>query len=455
MHILIVGAGSAGSVLAESLSRHPDCRVTVLEAGPPATDPALSDAHRLPIGTASPVAARFPATLTDHPPRPVSLVRGAVVGGSGAINGGYFCRGRPQDFDGWRIPGWAWADVLPHFRAIETDHDFDGPLHGTSGPIPVRRVSEFSAGTQLFVDAVLARGFDWIDDLNGEPVDTGVGALPLNVAEGRRAGPGAAVLTPALGRPNLDLHPGTRVSAIRFDGHRAVGVHAHGPAGPSLLTADRIVLCAGAIATAQLLMVSGCGPADVLAGAGVPVLVDLPVGTQFVDHPEWLLPTTWPGTAGRTPLEAALTVGDIEMRLYTTGFAEMVGEQPADPVHVGVSLMRPRARGRLTVVSPDPATPPVIEHHYDSVAEDIAALRAGADLARDITGIADVEANWSTTQHLCGTAPLGSVLDAECRVRGVQNLWVADGSIMPNIPSRGPHATIAMIGHRAAEFVLA
>lgn len=425
----------------------------MLETGPRAVPPQVGDAHLVPIGPGSPVVIRYPATLTDAPRREVDLVRGAVVGGSGAVNGGYFCRGVPADFAGWRIPGWSWDDVLPHFRAIETDLDFGGPLHGEHGPIPIRRTHEFSVGTRLFVDAVLARGFRWVDDLNGGGPADGVGALPLNVRDGTRVGPGAAFLGPALARPNLVVHPATRVQRVRFSGTRAVGVDALGPSGPVSYAADRIVLCAGAIGTAHLLMVSGCGPADVLGAAGIPVLADLPVGARFHDHPEWVLPVDWPAAAARTPIEAALSVDGLEIRLYTAGFAQMTGEMPSDPPHIGVALMRPTARGRLTVTSPDIAVAPVIEHHYDSVTEDVEALRRGADLARDIAGIVDREANWSTTQHLCGTAPLGAVLDPRCRVQGLDGLWVADGSIMPAATSRGPHATIAMIGHRAAELV--
>jgi choline dehydrogenase len=451
--VLIVGAGSAGSVLAERLSLDARCTVTVLEAGPTAVESVLADAHLVPIGPGSPVVSRYPATLTDDPPREVDLVRGAVVGGSGAINGGYFCRGVPADFDGWQMPGWSWSDVLPHFRAIETDLDFSGPLHGDSGPIPVRRTREFSPGTEQFVESVLARGFDWIDDLNGAGPAQGIGALPLNVEDGVRVGPGAAFLAPARHRPNLSVHPGTRVQRIRFWGNRAVGVDAIGPTGPVSYTADRIVLCAGAIGTAHLMMISGLGPSDALTRAGVPVLADLPVGERFSDHPEWVLPVDWPADAGRTPIEAALSVGGMEIRLYTSGFAQMTGESPSDPPHIGVALMRPRARGRLSVRSGDPAVAPVIEHHYDTVADDVAALRSGAELARDIAEIVGREANWSTTQHLCGTAALGTVLDPQCRVLGIDGLWVADGSIMPTATSRGPHATIVMIGHRAAEFI--
>ncbi|HEY6648004.1 MAG TPA: GMC family oxidoreductase N-terminal domain-containing protein, partial [Mycobacterium sp.] len=176
--VLIVGAGSAGSVLAERLSADPQCRVTVVEAGPGPSDPrVLSQINglHLPIGDASSVVRRYPTTLTDDPKRLAQIMRGAVVGGSGAVNGGYFCRGLPTDFDSWRLPGWSWADVLPHFRAIETDFDFDNPLHGSDGPILVRRVDEFDGCTASFVRSAGEAGYRWIDDLNG---GTPEGPLP-------------------------------------------------------------------------------------------------------------------------------------------------------------------------------------------------------------------------------------------------------------------------------------
>ncbi|MBI3225486.1 MAG: mycofactocin system GMC family oxidoreductase MftG [Mycolicibacterium cosmeticum] len=455
--VLIVGAGSAGSVLAERLSVDERCRVTVLEVGPAADDPAvaaeLRDATRLPIGPGSAVARHYVTTLTDHPHRTATVMRGAVVGGSGAINGGYFCRGRPADFDGWDLPGWRWDDVLPHFRAIETDLDRTGPLHGAVGPIRVSRTTNLSPGTATFVQGVLDLGYPWLDDLNGVPGPDGVGAIPLNIDDGVRIGPGSAFLLPAQGRRNLSVRSSTPVLRILIRGSRAVGVEVLGPAGAEVLTADRIVLSAGAIGSAQLLMVSGFGPAGMLERAGIAVQADLPVGTAFCDHPEWVLPVEWPAAPGRPPVEAALSVDDLEIRLYTTGFAEMIGAGPADHPHIGVALMRPRSRGRLSVLSPDLADAPVLEHHYDGAEADVAALSAGADVARAIAGMTGLEAHWSTTQHLSATVPMGSVLDERCRVHGVDGLWVVDGSIMPTLPSRGPHATIAMIGHRAAEFI--
>jgi choline dehydrogenase len=472
--VLIVGAGSAGSVLAERLSAAAGRRVTVVEAGPGPSDPSvqtqISDGLRLPIGTASSVVRRYPTTLTDDPVRHAQIMRGAVVGGSGAVNGGYFCRGLPSDFDGWGLPGWAWADVLPHFRAIETDVDFAGPLHGDAGPIHVRRIAEFDGCTAAFVDTALKAGFRWVDDLNGfapdSPMPAGVGAVPLNINGGTRVGPGGVYLKPAMDRTGLTVLTDTRVRRIRIVGGRAVGVECVGPGGATVLTADRIVLSAGAIGTAHLLMLSGVGPQQTLKAAGVPVVVDLPVGTTSADHPEWVLPVDWTETHGLPPLEAALTTDDgLEIRPYTAGFGAMVSgrrDDPADHPHIGVALMQPLSRGSVRLSSTDPDALPIIEHRYDREAADVAALSAGADLARELSGghAKSVTASWSTSQHLCGTAPMGfeddelAVVDTQCRVRGVDRLWVVDGSVLPTITSRGPHATIVMVGHRAAEFIV-
>ena len=444
-----------------------------MERGPGPSNPhvhaQISNALRLPIGAASSVVRHYTTALTDDPNRIGHLVRGAVVGGSGAVNGGYFCRGLPQDFDRWDLPGWSWDDVLPHFRAVEADQDFSGPLHGSDGPIRVRRVSEFDGCTASFVKSATEAGYRWIPDLNGSapgaPLGAGVGAVPLNIDGGVRIGPGGAFLAPALKRPNLTVLTDTRVGRILFRNGRAVGVDCTGPDGSSTLTADRIVVCAGAIGSAHLLQLSGVGPEQDLRAAGIPVVATLPVGARFSDHPEWVIPVDWTPTEGVPPLEAVLTTGDgLEIRAYTRGFGTMSsgGEHdPADRPHLGVALMRPGSRGRLSVVSADPRVDPVIEHHYDSDPDDVAALRAGLEVVGELTGLPTHvdSASWSTSQHLCGTAPMGrdgdefAVVDERCGVRGIEGLWVVDGSILPAITSRGPHATIVMVGHRAAEFV--
>lgn len=444
----------------------------MVETGPGLADPRvltqISDGLRLPIGPASSVVRRYPTTLTDHPQRHAQIMRGAVVGGSGAINGGYFCRGLPSDFDGWELPGWAWDDVLPHFRAIENDLDFDNEVHGADGPIVVQRVAEFDGCTAAFVEAATASGVEWLPDLNGstaeEPLRPGIGAVPLNVDRGTRLGPGGAYLAPAKERSNLTLLTNTRAHRIRIENRGAVGVDGIGPAGAIDLTADRIVLSAGAIGSAQLLMLSGVGPPDVLSPLGIAVLADLPVGVSTTDHPEWVVPVDWTETHGQPPLEAVLTTADrLEIRPYTAGFGAMISgrrDDPADHPHIGVAVMQPRSRGTVRLVSADPDQLPAIAHHYDSDATDVALLRAGVELARELAGSkAKTTTAWSTSQHLAGTAPMGrdndasAVVDSQCRVRGVEGLWVVDGSVLPTITSRGPHATIAMLGHRAAEFI--
>ncbi|HKV20648.1 MAG TPA: mycofactocin system GMC family oxidoreductase MftG [Mycobacterium sp.] len=472
--VLIVGAGSAGSVIAERLSGDDTCTVTVVEAGPAPSDPKVSaqitDAVRMPIGAASSVVRHYSSTLTDKPLRIGHVMRGAVVGGSGAVNGGYFCRALPEDFDRWGLPGWSWTDVLPHFLAIEKDLDFIGPLHGADGPILVRRVSEFDGCTASFVDAATEMGYPWVADLNGAgseaALPAGVGAVPLNIDGGIRVGPGGAFLQPALSRSNVTLMADTRVRRIRFDRHRAVGVECAGPNGDVALSADRIVLCAGAIGSAHLLMVSGVGPQDCLTVAGIPVVVDAPVGERTSDHPEWVLPVEWTPTHDLPPVEAILTTPNgLEIRPYTRGFGAMVhgaGEDPADRPHIGVALMHPGSRGRLRVVSDDVTVAPIIEHRYDSDPHDVAMLSAGAELARELASTSTEvgDAVWSTSQHLCATAPMGSekdaaaVTDERCRVRGVDGLWVVDGSVLPAVTGRGPHATIVMLGHRASEFIV-
>jgi predicted dehydrogenase (TIGR03970 family) len=421
--VLIVGAGSAGSVLAERLSCDPDRRVTVVEAGPgqPIVGALTSDGLTLPIGPGSPVVRRYRTLLTADPPRTADIVRGECLGGSGAVNGCYFWRALPRDFEG--LPDWSWAQIERHYRAVETR-------------IAARTV-EFSSSTERFVVAAGAAGFG-----------SGVSPVPLNIDRGRRRGPGTVFLEPALPRPNLTVLTGVRAVRVRLTGGRAVGIDAIAADGPVTLDADRVVLTAGAVATAQLLLCSGIGPADDLRTLGIAVEADLPVGRRTWDHPEWLIPTGWTAEATSPVLEAVLNQDDLEIRPYTTGFG-------SPTLGIGVALMRPQSRGRVSLAAADPALPPRIEHRYDSEPADIASLTRGSLLVAEIIGEATTlgEPVWGTSQHLAGTAPIGEVVDSRLRVGGIENLWVADGSVLPTPLRRGPHATIAMIGHRAAEFI--
>lgn len=457
--------------MAERLSADSGCRVTVLEAGVggPDIESMVRDSAHLPIGPASPVVQRYRTLLTQDPPRSASLVRGCAIGGSGAVNGGYFCRALPDDFDSTGVPGWFWRDVEPHYRA--TTSDLDAVAHVDDARIRVSRTTELAGPSREFTDAAIEAGYRWLPDLNAEPVDRkdlrGVGAVPLNIVRGMRIGPGEVFLGAASGRPNLVVRTRTRVLRLRMNGSRAVGVDALGPEGRIYLAADRIVLSAGAIATAHLLMLSGIGPAVALKPAGIEIVGDLPVGQRCWDHPEWMVPTAATpitNSNNRPVLEVVLVSDRLEVRPYTKGFGAMTrtaGPLVPDPVHIGVALMRPRSRARISLVSDDPADAPKIEHRYDSDPEDVADLRRGHQLLMNIMGskAALGQPEWATSQHLCGSAPMGrdadewAVVDPQCRVRGVERLWVVDGSVLPSPLGRGPHATIVMLGHRAAEFV--
>jgi choline dehydrogenase-like flavoprotein len=257
-----------------------------------------------------------------------------------------------------------------------------------------------------------------------------------------------------LDRPNLTVLTGVGVTRLRTAAGRVVGAEAHGRDGPIVLDAGTVILSAGAVASAHLLLLSGIGPATELAGLGIPVVADLAVGQHFSDHPEWLMSTTWAPATGRPALEAVLVTDDLEVRPYTSGFGAMAGGSDGAHPDIGVVLTRPRSRGRLTLVSADPDVAPRIEHRYDSHPGDVADLRGGCDLVTEfLRGATELgDPRWSTSQHLCGTAPMGSVVDARCRVYGVHGLAVIDGSVLRRVPSRGPHAAIAMLAHRASEF---
>lgn len=489
--VVVVGGGAAGSVVAARLAEDPDRRVLLLEAGPAPRSIAevpsrLLDAGRVPGADPSGAFNRwFPATLT--PDRPYALSRGRVLGGSSATNGGYFIRPRRADFDRWSQHGdtaWSWDAVLPLLRGLERDLDFGASaLHGDRGPMPVRRTSLESPAAAAFVAAALAVGHVEELDKNGEQ-SPGVGAVPMNAAAGVRWNAALAYVIAGPRRPNLEVRGGSTVLRILLGAGRVAGVEVLVDGLVTTIPADSVVLSAGALSSPAILLHSGIGPADGLRRAGVTPLLDAPgVGAAFGDHPQVVL--EWhPSVASRRPdggwMGAALHTDEVEVLQSLIPMADLTAtpSAPGAPLPLLVSVSRPEAHGRLTIADLDPRTPATIAFHSLRTSADRRALREGVRLTAEVVGdrqktidravLADdgaldewVAAHLGTALHTCGTIPFrmadGSPgpVDQFGAVRGVAGLRVADTSILPTVPTRGPAVAAVLIGELVAAAIRA
>ena len=495
--IVVVGAGAAGAALAARLSEDPGRRVLLLEAGPAPHDlagypPELRDAGTvLGADPRHPDNWAYPALLT--PDRPYSIARGRILGGSTAINGAYFVRPRPRDLDRWAAaggPAWAADAVLPLLRAMETDLDYGSTsLHGGDGPMRVRRMPLGHPADVAFRAAAQELGFPDEPDKNGAD-PAGFGAVPANAVDGLRWNTALGYLFPAAGRANLEIRGGARVARVILRGGRAAGVEL---IDGTAIAAGEVVLTAGAVATPQLLMLSGVGPREQLEGLGIEVVRDAPgVGSAFGDHPqvlvEWLPRRPLPRVTGRwmtAVLNADDADGSIEVLQSALPEAALIGGAPVgddDPLPFFVSVQDPGARsGSLRLASADPARPPAIDYGYLGTAAARGRMRQAVRLTADLVhspGFAEVSAGliglddatlrdddaldgWvrgrlGTSIHLCATAPMGAaddpmaVVDGEGRVHGVAALRVADTSILPSAPTRGPAASAVLVGELIA-----